>query len=183
LRSDPMLARRHVIGAGAAFLVSPTMARAAAVVTEIRMLSNEDGSYVTFDPVGLLLEPSQTVRWRCEANYHTTTAYHPANGGRSLRIPRDAKPWESGVLAPGESFEVTLTEEGVYDYCCEPHEQAGMVGRLIVGKAIGPGSWPFDWFRGIDEGRGWRPVPPAARAAFPPAAEILQRKIVRPKAS
>jgi RNA polymerase sigma-70 factor (ECF subfamily) len=29
------------------------------------------------------------------------------------------------------------------------------------------------------EGRDWHPVPPEARAAFPPTAEILQRKLVR----
>ena len=37
---------------------------------------------------------------------------------------------------PGESFEVELTEPGVYDYFCIPHEHAGMVGRIVVG---GPG--------------------------------------------
>ena len=38
---------------------------------------------------------------------------------------------------PGESFAVELTEPGVYDYYCIPHEHAGMVGRIVVG---GPGA-------------------------------------------
>lgn len=176
-----MLTRRRFAGAGGLMLAAPGLrsARAEAAAVEIRMLSDEDGGQVGFDPIGLLLRPGQTVRWTCEANYHTSTAYHPANGGRSLRIPRGARPWGSEVLSPGESFEVTLDIEGVYDYCCEPHEQAGMVGRLIVGRATGPGSLPFNWFRRTAEGKGWAEVPPAAQAAFPPVADILRRKIVR----
>jgi hypothetical protein len=79
---------------------------------------------------------------------------------------------------PGESFQVTLMVEGVYDYLCEPHEHAGMVGRLIVGKATGPGSMPFDWFKDSAEGRDWLDVPAEARAAFPPVAEIMNRRVV-----
>ncbi len=142
------------------------------------MRSDEDGAHVAFDPIGLLVQPGQTVRWRCEANYHTTTAYHPANGDHSLRIPREARPWASEVLLPGEFFQVTLTAEGVYDYFCAPHEHAGMVGRLIVGKAVGPGSMPFDWFKGSVEGRDWLEVPPAARATFPSAAEIMTHRVI-----
>jgi hypothetical protein len=82
------------------------------------------------------------------------------------------------VLAPGEHFEVTLTVEGVYDYLCEPHEQAGMVGRLIVGHPAGPGTLPFDWFKGTREGRTWLDVPEAARRTFPAIGEIMRRKRV-----
>ncbi|HWX48597.1 MAG TPA: plastocyanin/azurin family copper-binding protein [Roseomonas sp.] len=175
-----MLTRRHLAGAGGLLLAGLGIraASAEAGVVEIRMIGDEEGGHVGFDPIGLFLQPGQTVRWRCEANYHTTTAYHPANGDHSLRIPRSAKPWGSEVLLPGESFQVTLTVEGVYDYFCAPHEQAGMVGRLIVGKPIGPGSMPFDWFKGSMEGRNWSGVPPEARAAFPSITDIMARKAV-----
>jgi plastocyanin len=175
-----MLTRRDLTGAGGLLLAGPGVrtARAEANVVEIRMLSDEDGGHVGFDPIGVLLRPGQTVRWRCEANYHTATAYHPSNGGRSLRIPRGAEPWGSDVLVPGETFQVTLTVEGVYDYFCEPHEHAGMVGRLIVGRATGPGGMPFDWFKGSAEGRDWLEVPEEARAAFPSVADIMTRNIV-----
>ncbi len=143
------------------------------------MKSDAQGAHVWFDPAGLLLRPGQTVRWVCEANYHTTTAYSPVNDRRSLRIPRAAKPWNSPILAPGEQFAVALTIPGTYDYCCAPHEAAGMVGRLVVGAPGGPGSLPFDWFEGTAEGRGWQPVPKAARAAFPDAATIVRRGAVK----
>ena len=145
---------------------------------DIVVRGDVSGEHVGYDPIGLLLQPGQTVRWTCEANYHTTTAYHPDNFGHSLRIPRAARPWNSDVLQPGEHFEVTLTVPGVYDYFCVPHEAAGMVGRLIVGQPIGPGSLPFDWFKVHVEARDWLPVPPAARAAFPLVSEIMRRRVV-----
>src|ERR1039457_548900 len=137
-----ILARRRLLRLGGVFtLLHAEPIRAQEPVT-IRMRSDTDGAHVGFDPVGLLIQPGPTVRFLCEANYHTTAAYHPANGGHSLRIPRTAQPWASDVLQPGETFEVTLNVPGVYDYFCAPHEAAGMVGRLIVGQPIGPGSMP-----------------------------------------
>jgi hypothetical protein len=79
----------------------------------------------------------------------------------------------------GAHFEVTLTIEGVYDYYCMPHELAGMVGRIIVGKPSGPGALPFDYFEGTPEASSWKPVPPEARKAFPSVETIMKRKVVR----
>ena len=105
------------------------------------MKSDTEGSDVWFDPIGVWVEPGQTVRWIVDANVHTTTAYHPKNDGHSLRIPEGATPWDSGFLVnPGDRYDVTLTVPGVYDYFCQPHEAAGMVGRIVVGKPGGPGA-------------------------------------------
>jgi plastocyanin len=146
---------------------------------EIRMWGSPDGAKVGFDPIGLVIAPGETVRWVLDSNVHTTTAYHPKNGGRSLRIPEAAAPWDSGYLInPGDPFEVTLTVEGVYDYFCLPHELAGMVGRIIVGQPIGPGSLPYDYFIHQPQGAKWAPVPAAAAAAFPSIAKIMERKVV-----
>jgi plastocyanin len=35
-------------------------------------------------------------------------------------------------FAPGESWEETFSTAGTYDYYCEPHRGAGMVGKVIV---------------------------------------------------
>jgi hypothetical protein len=108
---------------------------------------------------------------------HTTSAYSPKNGNHSLRIPKEAQPWASDFLLPGQRFEVRLTTEGVYDYYCAPHEMAGMVGRLIVGRPSGPGALPFDYFKA--EGKDWMLVPPAAQNAFPAIDAIMREKVVR----
>ena len=36
------------------------------------------------------------------------------------------------AFAPGESWEETFDTVGTYDYYCEPHRGAGMVGKVIV---------------------------------------------------
>src|SRR5207248_347887 len=83
------------------------------------------------------------------------------NAGHSLRIPEAAIPWDSGFLVNrGDHFEVRLTVPGVYDYYCQPHEAAGMVGR-IVGRPVGPGAMPFDCFQRRSGTETWKPVPEA----------------------
>jgi plastocyanin len=183
--SSSSFGRREVLWAGGlllAGLATPAALRPARAggITEIRLRSDPLGSHVSFDPVGVLIEPGQTVRWVNEANVHTSTAYHPANDGHALRIPEAAEPWDSGYLVePGEHFEITLTVPGVYDYFCAPHEMAGMVGRIIVGEPTGPGALPFDYFDGDPAAQDWQPVPAAAQAAFPPVATIMHERLVR----
>lgn len=181
--SSSGLSRRTALRIGGlllAGLAAPAArtARASEVVL-IRMTSDLLGTKVSFDPIGVLIEPGQTVRWVNEANVHTSTAYHPANDGHALRIPEAAEPWDSGYLIePGDQFEVTLTVPGVYDYFCAPHEAAGMVGRIIVGEPVGPGALPFDYFEG-DPARDWLPVPEAAQATFPSIASIMAQRVIR----
>ena len=36
------------------------------------------------------------------------------------------------AFAPGESWETTFDQAGSFEYYCEPHRGAGMVGKVIV---------------------------------------------------
>jgi plastocyanin len=150
-----------------------------AVVT-IRMAQSSDGTRVYFDPVGIHISPGQKVRWVQESGYHTTTAYHPSDSNHELRIPEGAEPWDSGVLqtqAPdkGSTFEHTFTQEGVYDYFCVPHEAAGMVGRIVVGRPLeGPGTKSFNYA----PDKGWKPVPPVAQKEFPSVTSIIEKQVI-----
>ena len=175
--------RRFLLEAGGlwlAGLAAPAVASARAQVAEIRMQSDAQGGHVGFAPIGLLIRPGQTVRWiNAGNNVHTATAYHPDNDDHSLRIPETARSWDSCYLVnPGDRFELTLTVEGVYDYYCTPHEMAGMVGRIIVGRPAGPGTLPFDYFRADPSKRHWQPVPEAAQRAFPAIDRIMAKAVV-----
>lgn len=173
-----MLTRRALAGATVALAAGSRAAAAAPPAAVIHMISDTLGTYVGFDPIGLLIEPGTVVRWECQANVHTTTAYHPRNDNHSLRIPKEAAPWSSGYLMPGKQFEVTLTVPGVYDYFCIPHEMAGMVGRIIVGHPAGPGTLPFDYFEKLPNPAHWMTVPEAAQKAFPAIVEIMRKHSV-----
>jgi plastocyanin len=158
---------------------------APAATFEVRAVMSKDGGDVYFDPVGLRIEPGDTVRWIQLNGYHSVTAYHPANGDHELRIPERAQPWDSGMLlaeypAAGSTFEHTFTVPGVYDYLCIPHEAAGMVGRIVVGAPeAGPGTRAF----GYAPDHRWKPVPKAAQQAFPAIALIMEKGAVRARSA
>jgi plastocyanin len=98
---------------------------------EVAMRTTDDGQH--FAPHMAWVEVGGTVTWHVESGTHDTVAYH-ADNDKPGRIPEDATPWASDLLAQGESFEHTFEEPGVYDYFCTPHESVGMVGTVIVGE-------------------------------------------------
>ena len=124
--------RRRLLRAGGAcsLLAAPRRCggpRPPAMV-EIRMRSDPDGAQVGFDPIGLKVAPGRPCagwsRPTCTPRPPTIPQRRPP-----AAHPRGAEPWNSDYLVePGESFEVTLTVEGVYDYFCAPHE-IGRHGR------------------------------------------------------
>lgn len=172
-----MLTRRELLAAGGLALAGRVLfpgatggARRREEVV-VAMRSAGQGARVWFEPAGVLVRPGTRVRWIVGEGVHTTTAYHPSHGGRPLRIPDGARPWDSGHLtSPDDSFEVIPEAEGVYDYFCRPHEAAGMVGRIVVasGRSPDPEASRFRPPSGDGE------LPPAAREAFPPVAEIVR---------
>jgi plastocyanin len=131
------------------------------------------GDQVFFDPVGVWVEPGTTIRFLLIDGVHDTQAFHPDNPV-SLglnRIPEGAQPWNSGMMGglinPSRTFEVTLTEEGVYDYFCSPHVAFGMVGRIVVGNPEASPAKPVDEIM-------FEP----ARAALPSVEDILAQTMV-----
>ena len=137
------------------------------------MQGNADGSHVWFDPIGVHIEPGRTIRWinLDPGNSHTATAYHPKNFDRPLRIPAQPSLGTRITCCRTRPFSVTLTVEGVYDFFCIPHEHAGMVGRIVVGR-------PGDAKPAVSQG-GAEPIPEIALKAFPSVEEIVRRRLVR----
>jgi len=97
-----------------------------------------------FEPRKYTTTVGETVVWRnTSSRGHTVTAYDEG-------IPEDAEyfasgdfdsledaraAWDTsgeGIISAGEEFRYTPTIPGVYRYVCLPHENAGMVGRLVV---------------------------------------------------
>jgi plastocyanin len=146
----------------ASLLPAVVDAKDPARVHEVRMQMSKDGTRAYFDPIGIHIQPGDTIRWVQISGYHSATAYHPANGNHELRIPEDARPWDSDVLvaefpAKGSSFEHVFHHEGVYDYFCKPHEA----------------------FNYSPKGK-WSPIPPAAQTQFPSIEEIMMKSVIHP---
>lgn len=170
------ITRRRMLEMGGGMIAAlslPLIAARAEDAAEISMSGRRDGSRVWFDPIGIRIQPGQTIRWtnRDQGNAHTATAYHPENFDHSRRIPQRAEPWDSGYLLPNETFSVRLTIPGVYDYYCIPHEQAGMVGRIVIGEPQTHG-----WMEQVKADEG---IPDAALDAFPSVEEIMIKGVIR----
>lgn len=169
-----IVTRRQIVGGGGGLLLTALLARPAfsARIVDIEMRGKDNGARVWFEPWGVHIEPGQSVRWtnRDPANSHTTTAYHPDVFDRPLRIPAGATPWNSDYLLPDQSFAATLAVPGVYDYYCVPHEEAGMVGRIVVGT-------PPPVVTGAVSA-SLTPLPDVALDGFPAVDEIIAKGVV-----
>lgn len=88
-----------------------------------------------FEPASLTVKVGETVIWRntSKGMVHTATG-DPARvlDATNVRLPDGASPWDSGLIPSGSSWSYTFDVPGEYRYCCVPHEQAGMVGAIIV---------------------------------------------------
>lgn len=159
-----------ILGGGALATLALSGRLLAGTEEVITMRGTARGERVWFDPRGLAAAPGTTIRFvnRDPGNSHTATAFHPAILDRVRRIPKAAEPWDSGFLLPGESFAVTLTAPGVYDFYCQPHEAMGMAGRIVIGTPDMPG-WegPSADTADTDE---------VLRAALPSVEDILAAK-------
>ena len=108
-----------------------------------------------YEPTGLFIEPGQTVMFRADTPDHTITSYSSAFGWVP-RVPEGVPPFTSPVMAAGTYWLYTFEKEGVYDFYCAPHQIFGMVGRIVVGSASGPGTSEVPL------------PPPPERPPFPP---------------
>ena len=97
---------------------------------------------LTFDPVELTIDAGQQVTWTNDSGApHTASAYENAmpeeasyfaSGGyeseQAVRQSTSAR----GFLERGDTYSYTFDIAGTYRYFCLPHEENGMIGRVIV---------------------------------------------------
>ena len=81
-----------------------------------------DAGMLAFEPSSVSISTGDTVKF-----VNNKLAPHNAvfEGHDELSHPDLA-------FAPGESWEETFSAAGTYDYYCEPHRGAGMVGKVVV---------------------------------------------------
>jgi plastocyanin len=178
LYPNEKVSRRNLLKvlASSALLVSNARLLGQDTVPRIRITLNYAIGLWFFNPVGLYLEKGQTVEWLATRWGPTVTAFHPSNGNQELRIPEEAEPFDSGVLAREDTFRWTFDVEGTYDYFSKNHLGMGVVGRIIVGRPGGPGEMPPRY--GGAQGRA--PIYPRAMPVFEflDSQEIVRQKTV-----
>ena len=181
------LNRRELLktfGAGAAAVILPefrlSIVRAEDDIPVIKADSFYPRGQWFFDPAGLYIQKGQKVRWVAGNYGPTITAFHPSNWNHELRIPENAKPFDSGILTNYGAyniFEWTFDVEGTYDYFARTFEVVGMVGRIVVGKPGGPAEQHPPGYGGR-EGRAVLFPAQAKILAALPSNEIVAKKTI-----
>jgi plastocyanin len=108
---------------------SGNTANGAEASTTIGMTDN-----LRYSPAEMIVTEGRTVRWvNTSRLVHTVTADSSlALNPEHVKLPEGAQPFNSGNIAPGDTYEHTFSVAGEYRYFCIPHEAAGMVGELTV---------------------------------------------------
>ncbi len=88
-----------------------------------------------FVPTQITIKAGDTVEWRNIGSIPHTVTADPgrAPSSRNVELPDGAEAFDSGWVMGGQWFRYTFSEPGVYRYICLPHEQARMLGTVIVG--------------------------------------------------
>ena len=117
-------------------------AQAPSGIPQIKVGNNYGKGQWFFDPAGIFIPTGSKLRVLGDKWGATFTAFHPSNYNHELRIPENAKPFDSGVMGEDSDkysvFEWTFDVEGTYDFFSRNHEVLGMVGRIVVGAPGGP---------------------------------------------
>jgi plastocyanin len=89
-----------------------------------------------YKPQKVSIKVGQTVEWinNAETLHSVTTDPDSAQKPTDVSSPPGAKPFDSGFMKPGMTFDYTFTVPGKYKYLCLPHEKDGMVGYVMVSK-------------------------------------------------
>jgi len=89
-----------------------------------------------FEPKQVSIKLGQTVQWvnNAETLHSVTADPDSAQKPGDVSLPPGAKPFDSGFMKPGATFDYTFTVPGTYKYLCLPHEKDGMIGTIVVSK-------------------------------------------------
>jgi plastocyanin len=93
---------------------------ASAETFEVKM--GADNGMLQFVPSELNIKAGDTVKW---VNNKLSPHNVVVDGSKELSH-------ENLLFSPSESYESTFNEPGTYDYYCQPHRGAGMVGKIVV---------------------------------------------------
>jgi len=92
-------------------------------------LGSDNGSLV-FEPSAVTIKAGDSVTFKNNAGFPHNIIFDEDAVPEGVKA--DAISHEDYLNAPGESYTVKLTTPGEYTFYCEPHQGAGMQGKITV---------------------------------------------------
>lgn len=91
-------------------------------------------SDMSFTSAAITIRAGQTVLWKNTSGtvHNVVDDAAQAVNAADVLLPAGVKPFDSGYLQPGQSYQRTFTVPGVYRYVCTLHETGGMKGTIVV---------------------------------------------------
>jgi len=113
-------------GATAATAVATSTAGTAAA-QEGETVAVGPGGNLVFEPATIYVQPETTVTWEWDSDNHNIV----------VESQPDEAEWEGHepLESDGFTYEHTFEVQGTYEYYCEPHRSAGMVGEVVVNES------------------------------------------------
>ena len=113
---------RSLAAAFSALVLVMALGVSSAQAKTVEVKLGTDAGMLAFEPSTVNISSGDTVKF-----VNNKLAPHNAvfEGHDELSHPDLA-------FAPGESWEETFSTAGTYNYYCEPHRGAGMVGKVVV---------------------------------------------------
>jgi len=93
-------------------------------------------SAFSFSPETVTIKAGEAVLWRNHSSFTHSVIFDPQKATEAVDVilPRDAEPFASGDIPPGETFAHKFTVPGSYRYVCAHHEGVNMHGMIIVAQ-------------------------------------------------
>ena len=113
---------RSLVAACFALLLTLGVGVASTQAATVQVKLGTDDGMLAFEPSSITIQSGDTIKF-----VNNKLAPHNAvfDGHEELSHADLA-------FAPGESWEETFSTAGSYDFYCEPHRGAGMVGKVTV---------------------------------------------------
>ena len=89
-----------------------------------------DSGALVFDPASVTIKAGDTLTFRNNAGFPHNIVFD--EDAVPSGVNAEALSHEDYLNAPGETYSVKLTAPGEYTYYCEPHQGAGMQGKITV---------------------------------------------------
>lgn len=123
------LSKKNSFVKGAAASVAGLALTLAAHADTTVKLGADTGALV-FDPASVTIKAGDSVTFRNNAGFPHNIVFD--EDAVPSGVNADALSHEDYLNAPGETYSVKLTAPGEYGYYCEPHQGAGMQGKITV---------------------------------------------------
>lgn len=115
-------------GTAAVAVAASALLAGGAMAQEVLLGAN--GGVLVFEPSEFTVKAGEAITFKNNAGYPHNVVFDEDEVPSGVDAAKISQ--EEYLNAPGETYSVTLTVPGTYSFYCEPHQGAGMVGKVTV---------------------------------------------------